>query len=269
MDILILILIGWAAMAVVMAALWMIQRRTHNAGIVDIAWTFGVGVLAIWFAWGAEGGDPARRTLIGVLAGVWSARLGVYLFKRVFSETEDGRYRRLRDRWGDSFQSRMFWFFQIQAAWSVIFAAPMFVAALDPTPGLVWTDYLGIAIWLTAVIGEGVADRQLAAFKKSEGGGKVCRRGLWKYSRHPNYFFEWIHWWAYVAIGVTWTWGWLTLFGPAVMLFFLLKVTGVPITEKRLVESKGDAYREYQREVNAFFPGPPKSDHTPSSEASS
>ena len=91
-----------------------------------------------------------------------------------------------------------------------------------------------------------------------ESRGRVCREGLWGWTRHPNYFFEWIHWWAYVLLGVGAPHGWLTLGGPVVMFLFLTRVTGIPPTEARLVESRGEEYRRYQREVNAFFPGPPR-----------
>ena len=119
------------AMAIVMAGLWLIQRRTHNAGAVDIAWTFGVGMLAAWFAWGADG-DPTRRLLIAGLALLWSVRLGAYLFRRVLSEEEDGRYQMLRERWGDRVQVNLFWFFQMQAFWSVLFATPMLMGLPEP-----------------------------------------------------------------------------------------------------------------------------------------
>ncbi len=258
MNVWLVILIGWVVVAAIMLALWFVQRRTHNAGIVDIAWSFGTGLMAVWFAWGATGYAP-RKMIIAILGGLWGARLGFYLLRRVLSEAEDGRYRMLRERWGESTQFWLFWFFQIQAAWAVLFALPLLVAASNPTDHLALLDWVGVAIWIVAIGGETIADRQLARFRRDESNaGQVCRDGLWRYSRHPNYFFEWVHWWAYVAIGIGWTWGWLTLFGPAVMLWFLLKVTGVPMTEERALVSRGGAYRDYQRTTNTFFPGPPK-----------
>ncbi|MHC4908593.1 MAG: DUF1295 domain-containing protein [Planctomycetota bacterium] len=253
-----LVLVGWGAMAVLMALLWAVQRARHNAGIVDIAWSFGTGLLAVWFAWGATG-DVQRRVLVGVLAGAWGLRLGGYLMKRVLSEEEDGRYAMLRERWGDRTQTLLFWFFQLQAFWAVMFATPMLVAAMNPTEGLTLLDGLGVAIWVIAIGGEAVADAQLARFRRDPANrGAVCRSGLWRYSRHPNYFFEWTHWFAYVCIGIGFSWGWLTLFGPIVMLWFLLAVTGIPMTEERALRSRGDAYREYQRTTSSFIPWPPK-----------
>lgn len=258
MTIWVVILVGWLTVAVIMLALWVVQRATRNAGIVDVAWSFGTGLLGAWFAWSATG-DPIRRALVGALAAIWGVRLGIYLLRRVTSEEEDGRYRMLRERWGHRTQLYLFWFFQIQATWAVLFALPMLVAAMNPAPALAWHDWVGLAVWIVALSGEGIADAQLARFRAdSTNHGHVCDRGLWRFSRHPNYFFEWMHWFAYVFLAIGWSWGWLTLLGPAVMLVFLLKITGIPLTEARAVRSRGEAYRVYQRSTNAFFPGPRK-----------
>jgi len=253
--------IGWAAMAVIMFALWLVQRARHNAGIVDIAWSFGTGLLAAWFAWGSPG-LPERRWIIGVIAGLWGARLGFHLLRRTVGEREDGRYRKLRERWGERTQRNLFWFFQVQAGWAVLFALPMLVAARNDTP-LGWVDLLGVIVWVVAIAGESIADAQLHAFRRDPANaGRVCREGLWRYSRHPNYFFEWVHWWAYVCLGITGTLGWLTLIGPVVMLVFLLKITGIPMTEANALASRGDAYRRYQRTTSVFFPWPPSREQT-------
>ncbi len=258
MNVWMLIAIAWAAMIVVMVVLWLVQRRTHNAGIVDIGWSFGAAVCAGWFAWGADG-DIARRVLVASIAGLWGLKLGVYLTQRIMDGKEDARYAAMRERWGDKTQRYMFVIFQVQAFWAVLFALPMLLAASNPAEGLRWYDWLGVALWAISMGGTFISDQQLQAFRTNpENKGLVCRRGLWKYSRHPNYFFEWFHWWAYVAIGLAGPLGWLTLLGPAVMLFFLLKVTGIPITERRLVESRGERYRRYQRTTSAFVPWPPK-----------
>lgn len=258
MNVWILILIPWLVLCVLMSGLWAYQKKTHNAGIVDVAWSFGTALCAIWFAWGADGYSQ-RRVLVGAIAGIWGIKLGYYLLSRLKGAHEDRRYTMLREEWGEKTQQRMFVVFQIQAFWAVLFALPMLLASRNQTPELVWSDWLGLGIWLVSVIGTGIADAQLNAFRKDpDNAGKVCKRGLWRYSRHPNYFFEWIHWWAYVAIGFSGDWGWLTLLGPVVMLYFLLKVTGIPITEKALVRSRGAAYEEYQRTTSSFVPLPPK-----------
>lgn len=251
-----LVAAAWLGMALVMAGLWAVQRRTRNAGIVDVAWALGTGLTAVWFAWGA-GGDPVRRVLVGGMAGLWGLRLGAYLWRRVTGEPEDGRYRELRERWGERVQPYLFVFFQLQATWAVLFALPMWIAARNPaSPG--WSDAAGVAVWLVALAGETLADRQLARFRSDpDSAGRVCREGFWRYSRHPNYFFEWIHWWAYPLLafpGPGWAW---TLLGPLVMLAFLFRITGIPPTEARALRSRGEAYREYRRTTSAFFPWPP------------
>ena len=120
-------------------------------------------------------------------------------------------------------------------------------------------DFVAIAVWVIAIAGESIADRQLDNFRNNPSNkGQVCKDGLWYYSRHPNYFFEWLHWWTYVLFAITYPLGWLSILAPALMLFFILKVTGIPPTEKQALKSRGERYREYQRTTNAFFPWFPK-----------
>lgn len=254
------ILIAWLVMVVVMAALWQVQRVTKNAGIVDVVWSFGTAMSAIWLIFNA-GGDDTRRWIIAAMVGIWGLRLGVHLFKRMGREEEDGRYQQMRRRWGDKQQIKLFGFFQIQAAWAVLFALPMLAAATNDTPAINGFDIAAIIIWLNAMTGEGVADWQLSNFKqRHDSKGQVCDVGLWRYSRHPNYFFEWLHWFAYPLLAIGSAWWPVASAGPIVMLFFLLKVTGIPPTEARAIESRGDAYRRYQRTTSAFFPLPPRKD---------
>jgi steroid 5-alpha reductase family enzyme len=252
----VLALAAWAASALLMAMLWLRQYRSGNAAIVDVAWSFATGAIGVAFAL-ALGSDP-RRWIIAGLAGIWGARLGLHLWRRVRSDAqEDARYRAMREAWGSKFQTRMFGFFQLQALWSVLFALPMAWAAWNDAP-LGWLDGLGVAIWVVALTGEAVADRQLERFRRAGPPGRVCDVGLWRYSRHPNYFFEWLHWFAYVALAAGGEGRWLALLGPVVMLVFLLKVTGIPLLEHRMIESRGEAYRAYQRATSAFFPLPPR-----------
>jgi len=248
------ILAGWALLAVVMTLLWLVQWYRKNAGIVDVAWAFGTGMLAVWFAAAAEG-DPARRTLVAAMAGIWGLRLGIHLARRVARETEDGRYLHMRRALGPWVQPVMFLFFQLQAIWGVMFALPMWAAVQSPSPALAWHDILGLLVWLIAMGGELVADAQLDRFRRDPGNrGKVCDSGLWRYSRHPNYFFEWVHWWAYVLIGIGSPWWWVTAAGVVVMYVFLTRITGIPYTEQQAIRSRGEAYRRYQRTTNAFIP---------------
>jgi steroid 5-alpha reductase family enzyme len=245
--------LGVAVMVVVMAALWLLQRRTANAGVVDVGWSAGVGIVGVLAA--ALGtGWPARRLLVGAMIALWSLRLAVYILRRVVGEPEDGRYTRLRSEWGAAFQWRLFWFYQAQAVLAALFALPVWVTAVDARPGWGAREFAAAIVWFVAVAGESLADRQLARFRADPANrGRTCTAGLWRTSRHPNYFFEWVHWWAYVVLAAGAPLWWLTLVGPLLMLYFLLKVTGVPATEARALLSRPD-YAEYQRTTSAFIP---------------
>ena len=252
------ILTAWIAISLLMAFLWYVQLKRNNAGIVDIAWSFGTGLAAIWFCTQMTG-DLGRRIAVGVIAGIWSLRLGFYLAKRVLSEKEDGRYQMLRQKWGDKVQPLMFGFFQLQAFWAIMFATPMLAATANKLPFPNTTDFLGVAIFAVAFFGEAIADYQLAKFKsRSENHGKVCKEGLWAWSRHPNYFFEWIHWFAYIFFAWNSPLLWVAVAGNLIMLWFITKVTGIKMTEARAVQSKGQEYIDYQQTTSAFIPRPPK-----------
>ncbi|MCX6952331.1 MAG: DUF1295 domain-containing protein [Verrucomicrobia bacterium] len=199
--------------------------------------------------------------LIAALAVVWSLRLGTHLAIRVIGHhpTEDGRYVQLRQDWSANFTSKMFWFFQMQAASVVLLAAAFVLAALNPAPALHPLEYAGAALWLLAISGEALADAQLAAFKRNPANkGRVCDLGLWRYSRHPNYFFEWLIWVSFFVFALASPWGWLAVVGPASILYLLLRVTGIPMTEEQSLRSRGDAYRRYQKTTSAFVPWFPK-----------
>jgi len=249
--------LGLGVMVIVMAALWWLQRRTGNAGIVDVGWAAGVGVVGVLVAALGDGWAP-RRWLVGAMIALWSLRLAAYILRRVLGEGEDARYTRLRTDWGAAFQRRLFLFFEAQAVLAVLFAVPVWVVASDPRPEWGARELVAVVVWLVAVLGETVADRQLAAFRADPGNsGRTCTVGLWRYSRHPNYFFEWLHWWAYVALGIDAPLGAVSLLGPALMLLFLLKVTGIPATEARALLSRAD-YAEYRRTTSAFVPWFPR-----------
>ena len=250
-------LIGWACASLVMIGVWAWQLRFGKAGIVDVVWTFLVGGLAIAFA-ATGSGLWERRIIIAALAAFWSLRLGIFLWIRVQSHAEDSRYAAIKEQWGDQAGRRMLMFFQYQAFGAALFSLPMLVAAANAEP-LSWVDGVGVGVFLIAAIGEAIADQQLAGFKRNPANrGLVCDRGLWKFSRHPNYFFEWMHWWAYVALAWFAPWGWLAWLGPIAMFYFIVFVTGIPPAERQSLQSRGDAYREYQRRTSSFFPWPPR-----------
>ena len=174
--------------------------------------------------------------------------------------TEDGRYQQLRRDWGEQLGVKMFFFFQAQAVLLVVLTVPFLLAARNPAPGWHPLEIAGLVLWLVALGGEALADAQLARFKRDPANrGRVCAVGLWRLSRHPNYFFEWLVWIAYALFASASPWGWTTFYCPALMLYFLLVVTGIRYTEDQLLRSKGDAYRAYQRRTSAFIPWFPKS----------
>lgn len=254
------LLLAWAGAALVMLILWLVQKRTRQAGIVDVVWALATAVVAVGLIAFASGGSPQRAILLALLIGFWGARLALHLFKRLHREREDGRYLAMKQAMGEKWvQPFMFAFFQVQALWAVLFALPVAAASLAPRGPLDWLDAAGAGVWLIALGGEWIADRQLAVFRTNPANrGRVCRRGLWAWSRHPNYFFEWLHWLAYVLIGYGSPYWWVTLAGAGLMYLFLNFVTGVPFTEQQALRSRGDAYRDYQRTTSRFFPMPPE-----------
>ena len=250
---------AFLACSAMMILLWLIQIKTRNAGTVDVAWSFATGLVGVWFAYSFIEGSWLRSLIVGSMIGLWGLRLGIHLFNRVMSEEEDGRYRYMRNSCGKYVQPVMFIFFQIQAAWAILFALPVLVAVTNPSNTLLITDYLGVLVWLFSMAGELIADRQLSQFRNNpDNKGKVCKEGLWRYSRHPNYFFEWLHWFAYILIGFGSDIWWLAWLVMGLMLVFLLKITGVPHTESQSLRSRGDAYRQYQKETSIFIPLPPR-----------
>ena len=254
-----LVLTVYLVMVAVMVGLWVLQLRVRNVSIADVGWCAGLIAVVLWYATQATG-DTERKTLVAALAVIYAGRLGLYiLLNRVIGKSEEARYRRLREQWGSSESVRMFGYFQLQALAVVLFSLPFLVVIQNPQPPFALIDLVGLLIWVVAVFGETMADLQLAQFRsKAWNRDRVCRDGLWRYSRHPNYFFEWLHWWAYVAMGVT-TPGWfLTWIGPIGMGWALLKVTGIPWVERQALASRGEDYREYQRTTSAFVPWFPR-----------
>lgn len=249
-----LLLTALALMLVIFALVWAISVKIRNYGLLDAAWSYGTAMLAPLYALMGPG-DPLRRGLVTAVGMVWSLRLGTYILTRVLRHhpAEDVRYQTLREKWPGP--GRFLLFFELQAVTVVIFSLPFLFASFNARPGLAPVEIAGLAVACLSLFGEALADHQMKAFKADPASrGKVCQQGLWAYSRHPNYFFEALFWVGLFLFALGSQWGWATICCPLLMLYFLLKVTGIPLTEEYAVKSKGEAYRAYQRSTSAFVP---------------
>ena len=252
------LLSAWFVLIFLMTLCWIIQQKTGKAAIVDVMWCFGVLAASLICISQAQNGIPMRQGLAGMLISVWSLRLGVHLARRTLLNSEDGRYQTLKKQWGKAAQRKMFWFFQFQALTCVLFAIPLLIASNHSRPLGVF-DGIGLMIGAIAITGEWVADFQLTRFRaQPKRDADVCTQGLWYYSRHPNYFFEWLHWWTYVFLSIGSPLAPLSLVGPLAIFYFLFCITGIPPTEAQSLQKRGVAYQTYRETTSAFFPWPPR-----------
>lgn len=261
-EVLHLALAGLGIVAAMMFALWLVHLRIHNAAVVDVGWAAGLATLAIFYAV-AGSGYPARKWAIAAMAGFWGLRLAVYLlFSRVMGKSEEGRYVQLRREWKTNLPLRFLFFFEFQAVLTVVLSLPFLLGGLSTIAPLGRLEKIAAAIWLVSICGEAVADFQLNRFRKNPANrGKTYRRGLWSYSRHPNYFFEWTIWVGYAIFALGSPWGWLGMISPALMLYFLLGTTGIAATEAQALRTRGAEYRAYQRTTSSFIPWFRKKEH--------
>ncbi|SON55637.1 putative membrane protein [Hartmannibacter diazotrophicus] len=248
-----------------MTLAWAIATRTGQSGWIDAIWSFAVGIFGVVAALVPIASDEIspRQWLVAALVAVWSIRLGGHIARRSMHGGDDPRYRKLKEEWGDRQRSRLFWFLQIQAAVGLVLAVALAIAARR-SGALDIGDWLGVVIFAAAIGGEAVADRQLARFRSDPANrGEVCTAGLWGMTRHPNYFFEWLVWAAYVPIATGFSdidgLGLLVLSAPALMYWLLVHVSGIPPLEEHMLASRGEAFARYQASVNAFWPGPKRS----------
>lgn len=231
---------------------WGWQKHTQNADVVDIGWTLGIIVsvtiyLLVHFSW------TVNQVLVMLFPVAWYLRLLWHLINRYDVAQEDGRYQNLRSHWSENTQLKFLLFFIFQALLSVLFSLPAWWVVQTE---LLYSWQIGLAllIGLSALCGVTLADRQLLRFKRENETTKVCDIGLWRYSRHPNYFFEWMHWWVYPILlwnsdNFWWSVGILLL-----MLLFLLKLTGIPFSEQQAIKRRGQAYIQYMKQTNKFIP---------------
>jgi steroid 5-alpha reductase family enzyme len=247
-------------LSVIMTGAWAVQRATGASGWIDTIWSTAVGLGGMAAAAFAEG-DGGRRTIVLVLVTIWSLRLGAHIAMRTRGGGEDPRYEKLIEEWGTSAALRLWLFLQVQALAAFVLVLAVYLAAATTAPFPRFIDLLAIGIAVIAVAGEAISDHQLALFRKTpEAKTGVMERGLWRYSRHPNYFFEWLFWcaWPMMAIAVPLGWSWLALLAPLQMYWLLVHVSGIPPLEQHMLASRGENFRALQARVNAFFPGPRK-----------
>ena len=251
--------VGLVLMTIQMSVLWLVHLRLRNAAVVDVGWAAGLAVLAFLYA-AFSHAPKSRLLLLCGLVGIWAFRLSYHLYRdRVAGWPEEGRYRTLRASWGDKAALYFWFFFTGQGVLNVLLSIPFLFITLNLQSKVSSLEWTGAGLWALAVCGESLADRQLKAFKKDpRNRAQVCRVGLWNYSRHPNYFCEWLIWCSYALMATAASSGWLAWLSPVIILFLLLKVSGIPPTEKQSLKSRGDLYREYQRTTPAFFPWFPK-----------
>ncbi len=259
-SIITLMLVSFATMIVLMFLVWLVSEKINNAGIVDVVWGFGFVVLAsidFTLAYMHGWGWMPRNAIVLLMVACWSLRLGFFLairFKRLWP-AEDGRYSAYRQAWGKNAALGLFLAFEMQAVLLASLTLPFALAMVNAVPRFAACEIIGMVIFLIALVGESLADHELETFKKDPSNrGKVCQVGLWNYSRHPNYFFEWLVWVAFFVFSLAVPYGWCTFYCPLLMLWFLVKVTGVKATEEQALRSKGEVYAAYQRSTSPFIP---------------
>ncbi|MEK6806862.1 MAG: DUF1295 domain-containing protein [Pseudomonadota bacterium] len=247
-----------AIVFVAKTAAWLLQLKTKNAGLVDAIWAWTLGGLALHYA--AAGTAPdAIALLLAVMGGLWGLRLGAHLWVRNWGKPEDWRYAQFRAKWGAHSNRNMFFFFQFQNIFTLVLAGCAFLPVAyrsDLPSGFAIAAALGI--YVTSILGELLADSQMERFRANPmNKGRVCQDGLWRYSRHPNYFFECLHWLAYVPLALGAPYGWISLGAPLVMAFLLMKMSGVPLLEAEMIRRK-PGYADYVRTTSALIPFSPK-----------
>jgi steroid 5-alpha reductase family enzyme len=245
---------GTAIIAALMFVLWLLHFPLRNAALADVGWAIGLVLLALFYTLHLTG--YWRRTLIlAPMVVIWGMRLGFYLLFNRVSRPEEGRYTELRRKWGSHIGLKFLLFFEFQAVLCGVLSLPFLLAMHDPANGSSEFENWGLGIWVVAFLGETIADAQLARFRRDpKNKGRVCDEGLWRYSRHPNYFFEFLIWVSFALVAYPAQYGYLAFFSPALMLFLLCRVSGIPMNEKHALRSMGDQYRKYQRSTSAFVP---------------
>jgi steroid 5-alpha reductase family enzyme len=259
----ILLLTVLIASSLLMIVAWRVQQSSGNSSWVDVCWTFGTGFAGIVLVLYPLHSGPltTRQLVVSVIAAVWAGRLGTHILRRALQGKDDPRYAKLRESWGQSYGWKMFGFLQMQAASVFALACFIMLAGRNPQPGFGVLDIIAVIVAVVSICGEALSDEQVRKFAADPANrGKICEAGLWGWSRHPNYFCEWLIWVAYALFAVASLgsgWGWIAWLGPIVMYVVLVHGSGIPPTEDHMLQSRGDAFRDYQNRVSKFLPLPP------------
>lgn len=249
---------AWSGAALLSAAIvaWLISLVRNDVSMVDTLWSLMFLLVALVYA-AMSGTSGPREVLVIVLVAAWALRLSVYIAWRNHGQPEDYRYKEIRANNEPGFRFKSFYIvFLLQAVLAWIISLPL-VTAIGGQAELGLLDFLGIGLFVVGMLFESIGDLQLSRFRRTPGNkGKVLDQGLWRYSRHPNYFGNFTIWWGFYLIALS-TGAWWTIVSPLLMTFLLLKVSGVALLEKD-ISGRRPQYQQYIRSTNAFFPGRPR-----------
>jgi len=253
-----LILAGFVLVFILVTMTWLLGKKIRNYSIIDATWSLSFALQAALFYF-LSNGDSVRKIMAFIVLGLWSLRLGLYLTKRIAGHHPhvDSRYEQLQNEYGDNYHFRFYLFYLMQALSVSLLTVP-FVFVFQNKTGVTMVEWAGLGLWCLSLAGESIADYQMNTFKMHpENKGKSCNVGLWKYSRHPNYFFESLIWWGFylLFLGSGIWWG---IYAPLIILHLLLNVTGVPPSEAQALKNRGEDYRRYQAKTSKFVPWFPK-----------
>lgn len=247
-----------AVIGAIMFLTWLLSVMLKNASIVDIVW--GLGFVAVaWTSFAVGDGDDTRRFILALLATIWGLRLATHLAVRNIGHGEDYRYRAMRKHWGVKFPIiSLVTVFLLQGVLMWTVSLSLQLGQVEASPGFGPIGTMGVLVWIVGLAFEATGDQQLRKFKSNPANqGKVLNTGLWRLSRHPNYFGDAVVWWGIAIVAAEAGVGAFGLIGAAIMTFLLVRVSGVALLEKSLKKRKPE-YEEYIRQTSAFFPHPPK-----------
>lgn len=242
--------------SIVMIALWFLAFKIENLALVDLGWSFNFLFIILYLTFHIPI-FSFLNIVFFIMVASWSLRLGLYLFfARIYKKEEEGRYKKLREKWKSNLKFNFLLFYLMQAFTNVILSIPFFLVYYLEDK-ILFNHIIGIGIFLIAFMGEAIADLQLYYFKKEpKNHNKVFKEGLWKYSRHPNYFFEILIWFSYGIFFLNTSYWYLGFFSFIVISFFILKITGIPATEEQNLSTKKEEYYQYIQTTSPLIPLP-------------